>query len=137
MTLDPRTPVLVGVGQVLNHPENPSGAHDLVDPLDLMVQALTAAAADIDGVNPGDPCPLGTTMLSKIDRLAAVVSFTWRTTNPALLVAERLGIKPTELMVTATGGSIPQKFVAGAATAILRGDVDVVGLDLKRCIRDH
>ena len=128
MTLDPRTPVLVGVGQVLNHPENPSGAHDLVDPLDLMVQALSAAAADIDGVNPGDPCPLGTTMLSKIDRLAAVVSFTWRTTNPALLVAERLGIKPTELMVTATGGSIPQKFVADAATAILRGDVDVVAL---------
>ena len=126
--LDLRIPVIIGVGQILNQPANPEGADDLVDPLDLMVQALQAAACDIDGVAPGQASPLGNTVLAKIERLASVVSFTWRTANPSLLVAERLGISPSELLVTATGGSMPQKFVADAATAILRGDVDVVAL---------
>ena len=128
MAIDPRTPVIVGVGQVLHHPDKVSGPEDLVEPLDLMVDALRRAAEDIDGVVEGAPSPLGTRLLSKIDRLTSVVSFTWRTANPSLLVAERLGIHPSDLAVTATGGCMPQKLVADAATAILNGDADVVGV---------
>ena len=128
MAIDPRTPVIVGVGQVLHHPDKVSGPEDLVEPLDLMVDALRRAAEDIDGVAEGAPSPLGTRLLSNIDRLTSVVSFTWRTANPSLLVAERLGIHPGDLAVTATGGCMPQKLVADAATAILNGDADVVGV---------
>ena len=55
MAIDPRTPVIVGVGQVLHHPDKVSGPEDLVEPLDLMVDALRRAAEDIDGVAEGAP----------------------------------------------------------------------------------
>ena len=50
MALDPRTPVVVGVGQVTVRPDPETEPADRPEPLDLMVRALRAAAEDCDGV---------------------------------------------------------------------------------------
>ncbi len=54
----------------------------------------------------------------------------WRTRNPALQVAGRLGFaegaEPAELMLTAVGGNTPQALMHDACRAISRGDLDVV-----------
>lgn len=113
MSIDPRTPVLVGVGQSLNRP----GEDGLVEPLDLMVTALTAAA---DDAGPGRR------LLESLDLLTGVASFVWHPVDPAALVAERLGIRPRSTQLTATGGSYPSKLVAQAARLILSGEADVV-----------
>ena len=128
MSLDPRTPVLVGVGQVVTRPDNRVAVSDRPSPLDLMVRALRAAAEDIDGVEEGDRAPIGNRLLAKIDRLCSVSSFVWHTANPSLLVAEQLGISPRDLVVTATGGATPQKLVADGCAAIAAGELDVVAV---------
>ena len=43
MTLDPRTPVLIGTGQVV---QRANGLDDARDPIALMVEAISNAAAD-------------------------------------------------------------------------------------------
>jgi len=93
-----------------------------------MVAALRAATEDVDGAAPGGSARAGSALLSKVDRLATVASFTWRPANPALLVAERLGLAPSDLVVSATGGSMPQKLLAEGAQAIAEGALDVVAV---------
>jgi len=56
-------------------------------------------------------------------RVPAVLS--WRYSDPAALVAERLGIAPQSTVVTTTGGNSPQMLLNDTALAIQRGDVDV------------
>jgi acetyl-CoA C-acetyltransferase len=53
-TIDPRTPVLVGTGQVTDRPAK--GEATTRTPLDLMVEAARAAAAD---AGPGGDALLG------------------------------------------------------------------------------
>ena len=120
MAIDPRTPVIVGVGQSIHRP---SGTPTLVEPLDLMVEALELAARDAMGGG-----ATGRGLLEKIERLTSVVSFTWRTSNPSLLVADRLGLTIDDLALSATGGAIPQKLVADAARSIQAGELDVAAI---------
>ena len=80
-----------------------------------MVEALERAAADSGAA----------ALLEHIDEIAAVASFTWHTNDPALLVAERLGLKVKTRRLS-TGGNTPQKFVHDAARRILAGDVRTV-----------
>ncbi len=69
-SLDPRTPVLIGVGTASDHAE----------PAELMARATEQAAADA-GV-PG--------LLPRVDRIA-VPQGSWSYPDPARLVAERIG----------------------------------------------
>ncbi len=125
MAIDPRTPVIVGVGQSINRPASPVA---LVEPLDLMVDALERAAADASGSAGGQVGAPGRRLLEQLDRLTSVVSFTWRTANPSQLVADRLGLDVPDLALSATGGAMPQKLVADAAAAILAGDIEVAAI---------
>jgi len=113
VSIDPRTPVIVGVGQTINRPAKGR----IVEPLDLLEEALVAASLD---AGPGRP------LLESLDLLSAVASFVWHPIDPALLVAERLGLKPRATQLTATGGSYPSKLVAQAARRIQMGDADVI-----------
>jgi len=113
VSIDPRTPVIVGVGQALNRPADGR----LVEPLDLMADAMSAAA---DDAGPGRR------LLEAIDLLTGVASFVWHPVDPAALLAERLGIHPRSTQLTATGGSYPSKLVAQAARLIMAGEVEVV-----------
>ncbi len=76
-----------------------------------MVEALERAAADSGAA----------TMLETIDEVVAVSSFTWHTNDPALLVAERLGLHVTTRLLS-VGGNTPQKFVNDSARRILAGE---------------
>lgn len=115
MTLDPRLPVVVGVGQLLRHPE-PEDVPSLSEPADMMVEALRQAAADSGA---GDP------LLAKADSVRVVELLSWRYANPAALVAERVGASPRQTVRSTTGGNTPQALVNDTAAAIQRGELDV------------
>ncbi len=109
--------MLVGVGQITERPSPGATYATRKHPLDLMVEALERAAVDSGA----------STMLENIDEIAAVSSFTWHTNDPALLVAERLGLHVTTRRLT-VGGNTPQKFVHDAARRILAGEVRSVAV---------
>ncbi|HVX19800.1 MAG TPA: acetyl-CoA acetyltransferase [Acidimicrobiales bacterium] len=123
--LDPRTPVVVGVGQVTNRPDPAVPADRRPQPLDLMVQAVVAAVEDCDGVAPGAAAPAGRRLLERTGSLGVVASFGWDPPNPGLLVAGALGIEPAEVLLSGTGGNTPQSLLHRAARAIGRGELDV------------
>jgi acetyl-CoA C-acetyltransferase len=130
MALDARTPVVVGVGQVTTWPDPAIEPAERPEPLELMVRSLRAAAEDCDGAPEGGPAPAGQALLRRADSLRVVLPLGWRTVNPALLVAGRLGFEegkePAELMLSAVGGNTPQALMHDACRAISRGDLDVV-----------
>jgi len=130
MALHPRTPVVVGVGQVTVHPDPDSDPADRPEPVELMARALRAAAEDCDGVAAGAAAPSGNTLIRRADSLRVVVPLGWRSINPALLVANRLGFEdgeaPAQLMLSAIGGNTPQALMHHACGAISRGELDVV-----------
>lgn len=118
--LDPRTPVLAGVGQVTRRPEAGLAVEERAEPVALMADALREAAVDCGGNGAGDR------LLRKAGSLRIVRPVTWRYRNPAKWVAERLGIEPAELAVGPIGGNTPLAIVNGAAQAIAAGDLEAV-----------
>ncbi len=130
MVLDPRTPVVVGVGQAMTPAGAPLAPSERPEPVALMVMALRAAVEDCDGASPGGASPSGSAILRRADSLRVVVPLGWHSANPALQVACRLGFaegdEPTELMLSAVGGNMPQALMHDACLAISSGARDVV-----------
>ncbi len=112
MAIDPRTPVLIGSGQFLNHAATIA---DALEPADLMARAVELAATDA-----------GLGSVPEADSVRVVSLLTWRYGNPALIVAERLGLSPRETAVTTAGGNSAQSLVNLTAREIIAGDVDLV-----------
>ena len=111
MAPDPRSPVIVGVGQHLQRAE---GLDDALSPVDLIVEAVRAAAADTGAPN----------LISHAQSLRVVQLLSWRYRDPAALVAARLGIRPAETAYTTAGGNTPQTLVNLTASEILDGSLD-------------
>src|ERR671923_2563040 len=105
--MDPRTPVIVGVGQTTNR--RPKIAHVL----DMLEQVCVIANDDAGG-----------NALSKIDSVQEVSQISWRSPAPATLLARRLGLELRERLVSTIGGSTPQTLVAQACDRIVNGEVD-------------
>jgi acetyl-CoA C-acetyltransferase len=130
MALDPRTPVVVGVGQVATAADAGLDPTARPEPLDLMTAALLAAAEDCDGAVAGGTAPAGRTLIGRADSVRVVASLGWSTPDPARLVAARLGFaegdEPAELMVSSIGGNNPQALMHHACLAISRGEREVV-----------
>jgi acetyl-CoA C-acetyltransferase len=114
MSLDPRTPVVVGVAQTLRRPGDLTAA---TEPVEMMVDALRLAAAD-SGAGDG--------LLARADSVQVPKVVSWSYLDPGALVAARLGIAPAETVYCTDGGNTPQRLVNDAAEAILRGERDVV-----------
>ncbi|MHB8220484.1 MAG: acetyl-CoA acetyltransferase [Acidimicrobiales bacterium] len=133
MILDPRTPVLVGVGQVTNRPDPGVAVDERPDPVALMVRALEAAAEDCDGTPPGGPASVGRRLLQRAGSLRTMGILTWRIPNPGLAVAAALGIEPAEQVLTAVGGNMPQTLLHDTARTIARGDLDVAVIAGAEC----
>ncbi len=116
-SLDPRTPVLVGVGAATADAEA----------VETMVLALEAAGADAGSAR----------LLERIDRIA-VPQGSWAYPDPARLVAERVGAAGARTHLVELG--IPQQsLINEALTAIASGTSDVavvVGGEAKRWERD-
>lgn len=104
--LDPRTPVLVGVGQVTNRGD------ELVDPISLAAEATRLALADC-GANLG------------VDTLAMPGVLAPRTENAAHRLAAALGMTPRRLLSSTIGGNTPQWLVGKLGTDIVEGRCDV------------
>ncbi|HEX4981205.1 MAG TPA: hypothetical protein VFV63_05880, partial [Ilumatobacteraceae bacterium] len=111
MTIDPRTPVLVGGGQVLHRADS---VDDGLEPAALMAGAIEAAADDAGLAAPPET-----------DSIRVVSTLSWRYQNPAFVVAERLALEPQELAVTTMGGNSPQALVNTTARQIMAGELDV------------
>jgi acetyl-CoA C-acetyltransferase len=111
VTLDPRTPVLVGAGQYLHRAE---GVDDALEPAALMERAVVSAAADAGLAGP-----------PSVDSIRVVSLFSWRYGNPAWVLADRLGISPRELAYTSAGGNTPQTLVNKTALDLAEGRLDV------------
>jgi len=107
MPIDPRTPVLVGYGQVNQHTENPEG-----EPVDLMVAAAREAA---------DP-----RVLEAVDAVRVVNLLSWRYRDAGLLVAQRLRARKAVTRYTGIGGNVPQTLVNQACLDIQQGRAEVV-----------
>jgi len=130
MAIDPRTPVVVGVGQVATPPDAGLDPTARPEPLELMTAALLAAAEDCDGAAAGGEAPAGRALIGRADSIRVVASLGWPAPDPARLVAARLGFpdgdEPAELMVSSIGGNNPQALMHDACLAISRGERDVV-----------
>lgn len=105
--MNPRTPVLVGYGQVNQYDESPG-----VEPIDLMVAAAREAA---------DP-----RVLEAVDSVRVVSLLSWRYRDPGLLLAQRLRAQGAGTRYTGVGGNTPQSLVNEASLDIQAGRADVV-----------
>ena len=128
MTHDPRTPVLVGVGQHTQH-ELPSTLADGVAPsaVDLAEIAVRAALADCGAT--GD-------VAAGLDAIYATRTFADSTprratgfgtcTNFPRSIARRIGADPALAVYAQAGGNTPQKAVNEFAERLARGEIDSV-----------
>ncbi|MGV0836456.1 acetyl-CoA acetyltransferase [Mycolicibacterium thermoresistibile] len=107
MTIDPKTPVLIGYGQVNQREENPAS-----EPVDLMAQAAQRAA--------------DARVLAAVDSIRIVNLLSWRYRDPGLLLAERIGAHRAATRYTGIGGNVPQSLVSQACLDIQAGRADVV-----------
>jgi acetyl-CoA C-acetyltransferase len=107
--MDPRTPVLVGIGQVTNRRER------IVDPMTLMSEAVRRADDDAGG---------DALRLVRSVQVLSVVSN--RYTSSASLLADRIGLDTGERLSTTVGGSTPQWLVCEACDRIASGEIDGV-----------
>ncbi|GAT10659.1 acetyl-CoA acetyltransferase [Mycolicibacterium novocastrense] len=105
--MEPRTPVLVGYGQVNQRDDNPD-----VSPIDLMVAAAREAA---------DP-----RVLEAADSVRVVNLLSWRFRDPGLLLAQRLHAGNAATRYTGVGGNTPQSLVNEACRDIQNGRAEVV-----------
>jgi acetyl-CoA C-acetyltransferase len=115
MPLDPRLPVIVGVGQTVRRPE-PDEVAGVSEPVDMMAEALRLAASDSGARHD---------LLTRADSVRVVGLVSWHYANAALLLAERVGAPPRQAIVTTIGGNSPQALVNNAAEAIQRGSLDI------------
>jgi acetyl-CoA C-acetyltransferase len=106
--LDPRTPVIVGVGQLLDREGGRA-------PTDLMIEAIGSAEADAGSA--------GLAATAQVIGVVPVIS--WRYHDPARLVAAGIGADPAVRWYPPMGGNTPQLLVNRAAVAIASGDAEV------------
>jgi len=123
VTLDPRTPVIIGAGQILHRAES---VEEGLEPAALMERAVLAAASDA-GLD-GPP---------KADAVRVVSIIGWRYRNAPRFLADRLGLPDAALAETANGGNSPQALVNQTALDITAGEVDVAILSGAEAFRTY
>lgn len=111
--IDPRTPVVIGVGQV-NVDEDAVDVE--LEPVDQIERAARLAAEDAGAPN----------LLPHIDAVRIVAIMSWRYRNPGALVAERIGATEATTEVSPLGGNSPQMLVNRTALDIAAGHNDLV-----------
>lgn len=113
MPLDPRTPVLVGVGAVTQRADEPA---DALEAVELMAAAARAAGDDS-----------GRSSLLRQVQLISVPEGTWSYPDPGRLIAARIGVSTPEQARTLIGavGVTQQAVIADACHAIASGAVEV------------
>jgi acetyl-CoA C-acetyltransferase len=111
MPINPRTPVLVGYGQ-LNHHEDPAAEANAKEPVDLMAAAARQAADQ--------------RVLDAVDSIRVVNLLSARYRDPGLLLGQRIGADSPATRYSGIGGNVPQSLVNQACLDIQHGRADVV-----------
>lgn len=117
MAQDPEAiPVIVGVGQVNDRPENPAGG---LDSGELMIEALARAETDAGGG-----------WLGAVDWLGVVSQLSFPDLNPLTdAVAAAIGARPAHARQTPTpSGDSPILLLNEAANAIARGEARIAAV---------
>jgi acetyl-CoA C-acetyltransferase len=114
MPLNPRSVVVVGAGQFVQKPADPTEA---LEPLAMMVAAVERAADDAGQRD----------LLKRVDSVR-VVKGAWPYVDPGRLVAQRIGADPRQTMLSSDGGNTPQFLVNRTALDIEAGRLDVAVL---------
>lgn len=122
MTISRKTPIIVGIGDVVNRSKR---VEDAIEPLQLMLSAIQEALADTTL-----QVHALARLQAKIDSVDVVKSWTWPADYPALLAQHlRLGGHESEhsihLRYSDHGGNQPAKLVDEAARRISTGDAKV------------
>src|SRR4029079_13829746 len=94
--VDPRSPVIVGVGQVNQRVP----VAEARPPIELLADAARAAESDS-----------GAALLSNVDVVAVVAIGSWKYADPGAFLARTLGIAPKVTAVSTVGGNSPQLLV--------------------------
>ena len=123
--VDPRTPVLIGAGQLSHRVDQ--GA-DPLEPADLIAEALRRAA---------DDAGIGPDALTGADSVHIVSLLSWHYRDPGLLVGQRLGALPRDTSLSGIGGNTPQTLMNQACLAIQAGTADLVLLGGAEAWRTH
>jgi len=111
MPVDPRTPVLIGYGQV-NHRDDPDPNEPSIEPVDLMVTATRRAAE--------------AAVVEAVDSIRVVHMLSAHYRNPGQLLGERLGLTKFTASYSSVGGNTPQSLVNQACLDIQQGRAGVV-----------
>ena len=111
MALDPHAPVIVGVGQTVQHSDN---LDEALDPSLLMCSAIGDATVDA-----------GLRSIPNPQSLRVVNLLTWKYGDPAYLIAQQLGLTPNETAYTTMGGQSPQSLVNTTSAEIQAGTLDI------------
>ena len=121
--INPRTPVLVGVGQDEQRVEDLASARE---PIDLLADAARRADADS-----GAPRSL----LARVDTVATISMVSWPYPDVGALLGRRLGISDLRrTAVSASGGNSPQLLLNRFASEITAGASDVALLGGAECL---
>ncbi|MGW3362049.1 acetyl-CoA synthetase [Streptosporangium canum] len=108
MSVDPRTPCLIGVAQ------HTVRAQPGPEPLDLWELVAREAAADAGA--PG--------VLERLDSIQVVYTDSWQYDDPAARLAERLAAEPRHRAYSRVSGTAPQMLLGAAARRIAAGEMD-------------
>ncbi|OBG96996.1 acetyl-CoA acetyltransferase [Mycobacterium sp. E3298] len=111
MTVDPRTPVLIGYGQV-NHRDEIDPDKRSVEPMDLMAAAARQAA--------------DSRVIEAVDSIRVVNILSAQYRDPGLLLGQRIGASDFTTLYSPVGGNVPQSLVNQACLDIQRGRAQVV-----------
>lgn len=126
MDIHPNTPILIGVGQVVDHWDGTDPA-TAPSPALLIQAAATNAIADTGA---------GTAVSTAIERIIIIRTMLdsvpgtphpfGRCANPPATLAAAIGLSPSEIIYSVVGGDQPQILVNENAEAIFNGDVDTI-----------
>jgi acetyl-CoA C-acetyltransferase len=109
-----RIPVIVGVGEIVDHPREIAEG---LEPLALLVEALKRAEVDC-----------GASLLGEIASLDIVNFLSWRYRDPEKLLSQHLGINPRHAYYGPVGGESPVRYLHEAAQRIARGECGVAAI---------
>ena len=113
MTLSPdRIPVIVGIGEIADRPKDVTQA---LEPIALMAEAARRADAETKG------------LLREVDSIDIVGLVSWRYSDTAALLCEKLGVSPKRAVYGPVGGESPVRYLHEAARRIANGE-SAVGL---------
>jgi acetyl-CoA C-acetyltransferase len=112
MTVDPRSPCIVGVAQ---RTVRPGPGVESPEPLVLWEEMGRSAARDSGRAS----------LLDHLDTLKVVYTQSWQYDDPPGRLAARLGVGPPDRLYSGIGGTTPQVLVGEAADAIREGRSEV------------